>query len=426
MHSLTVTSRTVAVLCAAQFVVVLDVTIVAVALPAIRDDLGFSEAGLQWVVSAYVLAFGGLLMLLGRVADLAGRRRVLTFGFALFGSASLACGLAPTPAALIAARAIQGVGAAAISPSALALLTAAVPQGGARTRALAAWTAAAAGGGALGWVLGGAITDGLGWEWVFLVNVVPCALAAASTRATLPESHGPSEGLDIPGAVTCTAGLAMLVLGISRAEPAPLAAAAVLLAAFAAIERHAATPLLPPAVLSDGRLAGALVASLAITAASTGPLFLCVIYVQDVLGERPTGAGMLFAPINLAVIGGSVAAARLHDARGAGATTRTGLAALALGVAVLLTLPGREGLVVAFIAIGAGIGCAALGATAAGTGAVETGRQGLASGLLNTAAQLGNALGPAACVLLSEAVSLRAAFAAAAALAASTALLAVR
>jgi MFS family permease len=181
----------VALLCVAQFVVVLDVTIVAVALPSIRDDLGFSEAGLQWVLSAYGLTFGGFLMLFGRVADLAGRRRVLTASFAVFGAASLACGLAPSPAALIAARAVQGAGAAAVSPAALSLLTTAVPEGAARTRALAAWTAAAAGGGALGWVLGGAITQALGWSWVFLVNVVPCAVAGALIHARLPESRGP-------------------------------------------------------------------------------------------------------------------------------------------------------------------------------------------------------------------------------------------
>src|SRR5918997_3849496 len=171
MESTTVSKAGIAILCAAQFVVVLDVTIVAVALPAIREDLGFTPAALQWVITAYGLVFGGFLMLLGRAADLAGRRRVLAAGFGLFGAASLACGLAPSPAALIAARAVQGLGAAAISPAALALLTAALPPGPTRTRALGVWTAAAAGGGALGWVAGGLLAEHVGWEWVFLVNV---------------------------------------------------------------------------------------------------------------------------------------------------------------------------------------------------------------------------------------------------------------
>ena len=416
-----------ALLCAAQFVVVLDVTIVAVALPSIRDDLGFSTTGLQWILSAYGLTFGGFLMLLGRVADLAGRRRVLAAGFAVFGGASLACGLAPSPGWLLAARAVQGAGAAAVSPAALALLTATVPEGRRRTRALAAWTAAAAGGGALGWVAGGAITEGPGWRWVFLVNVVPCAAAFALTRVVLPESRGPGRRLDVPGALACTAGLAALILGLTRRDASAipaLALAAVLLGAFAAIERRAGAPLLPPGTLRDRRLAGALAASVVITTASTGPLYLCVLLLQDRFGAAPTTAGLLFAPVNLAVVAGSAAAARLHDARGAAPATAAGLVLLAAGVGALLALPDGGGIPAAmpaaFVAIGGGIGAAALGSTAMGTAAVTQDRQGLASGLLNTSAQLGNALGPAACVLLAGA-GVGAAFAAAAMLALGTA-----
>jgi MFS family permease len=342
---------------------------------------------------------------------------------------------------LVAARTVQGLGAAAVSPAALALLTATVPEGRPRTRALAAWTAAAAGGGAIGWVLGGAITESLGWQWVFLVNVAPCALAVALTATTLPESRGPAQRLDVLGALACTAGLAALILGLTRAEQAgagaaiaPLSAAGLLLAAFAAIERRAEAPLLPPGTLRDPRLAGSLLASVSITATSTGPLFLCVLYVQDTLGEGASAAGLLFAPINLAVIAGSVAAAKLHAARGAAPTTAIGLATLAAGVAALLVLPEHGpvpvSLPAAFVAIGAGVGCAALGSTAAGTEAVERDRQGLASGLLNTAAQLGNALGLAVFVLLAAGVGghdgFRAAFAAGALAAAGTALVARR
>ena len=406
-----------ALLCAAQFVVVLDATIVAVALPAIGRDLGFSATSLPWVVSAYGLVFGGFLMLLGRAADLLGRRRVLVAGFALFGAASLACGLAQAPGQLIAARAVQGLGAAAVSPAALALLTAGVPDGPARTRALGAWTAAAAGGGALGWVAGGAIADGPGWPWVFLVNVVPCGAALALALRLLHADRGRRDGrgLDVAGAVTATGGLALLVLGFTRAEQAgpahatawgSLAAAAALLAAFGRIERRATDPLLPPGTLAHPRLAAALLASVAVTTASTGPLFLSVLHLQDALGRPAAETGLLFAPFNLAVIAGSAGGARLLGARGARPAAAAGLSALGAGAAVLLGLPSAATALAlpAFVLMGLGVGCAALASTAAGTEAVEPGRQGLVSGLLNTAAQLGNALGLSAFVLLAAAV----------------------
>ncbi len=290
MATVPVSTRAVTLLCAAQFVVVLDATIVAVALPAIGRDLGLGGPALAWVVSAYTLVFGGFLMLLGRAADLAGRRRVLLAGFALFGAASLACGLAPSAAVLIAARAVQGLGAAAVSPAALALLTDGTPEGPARTRAVGAWTAAAAGGGALGWVAGGAIADGPGWPWVFLVNVAPCVLAIALALRLLPADPGRrgDAPLDVAGAVSATAGLALLVLGFTRAEQAgigdptawgSMVTSAALLLAFARVERRAGDPLLPPGTLGRPRLAAGLLASLAITTASTGSLFLCVLHL---------------------------------------------------------------------------------------------------------------------------------------------------
>ena len=208
-----------ALLCVAQFVVVLDVTIVAIALPAIGDDLGVSPTGLQWVLSAYTLTFGGLLMLAGRAADLSGRRRAFRAGLTLFAAASLACALAPTAAALVAARAVQGAGAALVAPAALALLVATEPEGAARTRALAVWTAAAAGGGASGWVLGGAISGGLGWEWVFAVNVPVGLAGAALAGRLLPESRERGAArLDVPGALALTAGVGAVLLGLSRGE----------------------------------------------------------------------------------------------------------------------------------------------------------------------------------------------------------------
>src|SRR3954447_5011766 len=209
-----------ALLCVAQFVVVLDATIVAIAPPAIRRDLGVEPADLQWVLSAYTLTFGGGLLLAGRVADLYGARRAFRIGLLVFAAASLACALAPTAAALIAARAVQGTGAALVAPSALALLVATEPAGAARSRALAIWTAAAAGGGASGWVLGGLIPSGPGWEWVFAVNV-PIGLAGAVVAGRLlpRDERAPARGgLDLPGAVTLTLGLAAVLFGLSRTE----------------------------------------------------------------------------------------------------------------------------------------------------------------------------------------------------------------
>jgi MFS family permease len=417
MISEAVSRPAVRLLCAAQFVVVLDGTIVAVALPSIGRDLGFSETTLPWVVSSFALVFGGFLMLLGRAADLLGPRRVLVAGFAVFGAASLACGLAQEPWQLVAGRAVQGLGAAAVSPAALALLTASTREGPARTRALGLWTAAAAGGGALGWVLGGLIAAGPGWPWVFLVNVIPCALAIALARRLLPRGGGRgSRGpLDIAGAIAATAGLALLVLGLTRAEQAspgaptawgPLAAAAALLAAFAAIERRAADPLLPPGTLREPRLAGGLLASLAITTSSTGALFACLLYLQGAGGLGAAETGLLYAPFNLAVIAGSASGTRILDRRGSLAGATAGLLTLAAGAAVLIAMPplGAAAALPAFALMGLGVGCGAVAATEAGTAAAGEDRGGLVSGLLNTAAQLGNALGVSAFVVLAAAV----------------------
>src|SRR3954452_14909563 len=254
-----------ALICVAQFVVVLDATIVAIALPAIGADLGVSATGLQWVLSAYTLNFGGGLMLAERAADVLGRRRGFRVGLVVFALASLGCALAPSGAALVAARAVQGAGAALVAPSALALLVALEPDGPRRSRALAWWTAAAAGGGASGWVLGGAISGGLGWEWVFGVNVPIGRAGAALAARVLPERReGGAPPLDVAGALALTVGVATLLFGLSRVEADGLAALAstgaiaaglALLAAFAAIESRAAAPLLAPGALRAPGLA---------------------------------------------------------------------------------------------------------------------------------------------------------------------------
>ena len=209
----------VALPCVAQFVIVLDVTIVAIALPAIQADLGFSTAALGWVITAYTLVFGGCLLAAGRLADRIGRRRTFALGLAWFAAASLACGLAPGAAFLRAAPAAQGVGAALVSPAALALVTSARPEGRARARALGWWTAAAAGGGASGWVLGGILSGLFDWRWVFLVNVPLCAGAALLAPRVLDEWRDPhATRLDAAGALLATTGLAALVLAFTLSE----------------------------------------------------------------------------------------------------------------------------------------------------------------------------------------------------------------
>jgi MFS family permease len=383
-----------ALLCVAQFVVVLDVTIVAVALPTIGADLGMDAGRLEWIIAAYGLAFGGFLMLGGRAGDLYGRRRLFVVGLALFSAASLGCGLATSGAVLIAARAAQGLGAAALAPAALAILTATVPAGPQRDRAVALWTAAAAAGGALGWVLGGVLTGALGWRSVFLVNVPVGALALALVRAVLDESRDPGapRRLDVAGALALTLGLTALVHGLTARALVPLAFAAASLAAFAVLERRVRAPLIPPGSLRSAPLLSAGAVSAIVTAATTPPLFLCLLYVAHELHRGPLATGLMFAPVNLAVIAGSWLGPRLLARTTPARAMAVGLAAIAAGALALLGISGPASLLAPFVSMGLGIGVAATASTAAGT-AASGDRLGLASGLLNAAAQLGTSLG---------------------------------
>jgi len=429
----------VAVLCTAQFVVVLDATIVAVALPAIRRSLDMATADLQWVVSAYTLAFAGVLVLAGRLADLHGRRRVFMAGLALFSAASLACGLSGSAAGLIAGRAVQGLGAAAVAPSALAAITAAIPDGAARRRALGVWTAAAAGGGATGWLLGGVITEAVGWPWVFLVNVPIGAAAVALAPLVVPESRSEdaSRRLDLGGALTVTAALALLVFGLTRAQltgpgsPEAMggtAGALVLLALFVRIERRAPDPLVPSALLRADGLVRANLAAGALTASTTPPLLLCVLELGRERSPLETGA--LFAPFNLAVIAGSLLGPRFARAIGVRSAMAAGLAGIGAGILWLLAIAGGRAaplaLLPSFVVMGVGLGCASVASTAAGTAAAGASREGVASALLNTAAQLGTAVGVAVLLSVAAAAGSRAAFAGAAAVALTTAALGLR
>jgi EmrB/QacA subfamily drug resistance transporter len=406
-------------LCVAQFVVVLDATIVAVALPEIQADLGFSQAGLQWVISAYTLVFGGFLLLAGRAADLWGRRRMFMVGLVVFTGASLACGLAASPSALVLGRIAQGLGAAIVAPSALSSLTALFPQGDGRGRALGVWTAAAAGGGATGWLLGGLLAGSLGWEWVFFVNLPVGLVGVALAPVLVSESRDQSAPprLDVAGAVSVTAGLTLLVYGITRVEEAgltapvtlvSLASSVVLLALFVVVEGWVRHPLVPLGIFRSRVLLGANLVALALTAATTPPMLLCTLYVQQVLGFPPARAGLIFPPFNLAVIGGSLLGPRLVARLGPKTTMVCGLITIAAGSATLLGVSSHTDgylfyLIPAFVLMGTGLGCASVASTTSGTAAADGGLQGLASGLLNSAAQIGTVLGLAILVPLSAA-----------------------
>ena len=405
----------------AQFMVVLDATIVAIALPEIQADLGFSRAGLQWVISAYTLVFGGFLLLAGRAADLWGRRRLFMVGLVVFSGASLACGLALSPLWLLVGRVGQGLGAAIVAPSALSSLTTAFPEGEGRGRALGVWTAAAAGGGATGWLLGGLLTGGLGWEWVFFINVPVGLLGVALAPLLVSESRDDTAPprLDVAGAVSVTAGLTLLVYGITRVQEAGLASpvtlvalgsSVVFLVGFVAVERWVPYPLVPLGIFSSPVLLGANLVALALTAATTPPMLLCTLYVQQVLGFPPAAAGLVFPPFNIAVIGGSLLGPRLVTRLGPRVTMVGGLLAIGAGAVCFLGIGPHGGgylwyLIPGFVLMGAGLGCASVASTASGISAADGGLQGLASGLLNSAAQIGTVLGLAILIPLSAARS---------------------
>ena len=381
----------IAVVCVAQFVVVLDVTIVTTALPAIGADLGVRRTELPWVITAYTLVVGALLVPCGRLTDLFGPRRVFRLGVAVFVAASAACAVAWSPAVLVAARALQGLGSALLSPAALALLTAISEPGAMRRRALGWWTAAAAGGGASGWVLGGLLTEFLGWRSVFWVNV-PIGLALLVVR-TLPPGVRQRVRLDVPAAVAITVTLGLAVYGLHNHDWVPLLVAGVLAVPLVRHLRRTADPVLP--VLRSAP--GANLAALALTASTTPAMYLSTLYVQEVMRLSPARASLLFPAFNVAVIAGSLAGPAVLRALGAGRAMLIGFVALAGGAAVLAALPG-DGLpigqlLVAFAAMGAGLGVASVASTHAGTEAVEPGRQGVAGGVLMSSAQVGTAFG---------------------------------
>jgi EmrB/QacA subfamily drug resistance transporter len=406
-----------ALLSVSQFVDVLSVTIAIVALPSIQSELDVSDLDLQWAVSIYALFFGGFVMLTGRAADLYGRRKLFMAGLALFASASLACGLAKSIGVLVVARAAQGLGAAVVVPAALAILTTIFPEGAARNRALGIWTAAAAGGGAAGFFLGGVITGALGWPWVFLVNVPVAVLGVALAPILLTESREPvtSRRLDIPGATTATVGLLSLIYGFTRAQDAGLTSLAssgslvlgvLLLVSFGFIEQRAKDPIAPLNVFRSHSFVGANVVAFVLTGVTSPAAVLATLYLQRVENYSVTSAGSAFVPFSLLVIVGSFSGSRLIGRIGGRTTMVSGLVVVAVALIVLARISVAGGLAYVVIGValcGLGLGLASVASTAVGTSAASSHEQGLAAGLLNTAAQVGTAIGIAALATIAAA-----------------------
>ena len=396
-------------LCVAQFVDVLDVNAVIVALPTIGRDLGFAPEELQWVVTAYVLFFGGFLLLAGRLADHFGRRRMFLLGLAIFAVSSLLCGLAWSPLALVGFRAVQGLGAAIVAPAALAIISTTFPEGRERNFAMGVWTAVAAGGGAAGLVFGGLLTDALGWEWIFFVNV-PVGVAGIAFSFVLLEADSgerASRRLDLPGALTVTAGLMLLVYGLTRAENAGLgsslalgtmALAVLLLAAFLFVEWSVSDPLVPLRVFRVRDLSGSALVAFANTATTSPVGILATLYLQEVLDYSPTLAGLLGLPLSISVVAGSFVGSRLTGTLGARRTMVLGLLGICAATLITTGISAEGGLthvVSGAVLSGLALGCSAVASTTRGTSAVGAGERGLASGLLNSSAQVGTALGVA-------------------------------
>ncbi|MBA9005703.1 MFS transporter [Thermomonospora cellulosilytica] len=395
-----------------QFMVSLDLSVVNVGLPQIATGLGFSAVGLTWVIHAYALTFGGLLLLGGKAADRYGRKRVLLLGLGLFGLASLLGGLAQEPGHLVAARAAQGVGAAALAPAALALLTAAFPAGQARIRAFGVWSATNAAGGALGVLIGGLLTEYAGWRWVMFVSVpmAACALALAWRGITAGPPAARGGRPDVLGAVLATAGMTLLVFGVVRtdryawASPVTLttlAVAAALLAAFVHVERTTARePLIRLGLLANRSVAGANAFNLLAGAAMAAAFYFLSLYLQQVLGTGPALTGIMFVPLALAVIAGSVLAVPLGYRLAArtllvigGLLTATGFAWFGLispDGAFTTDVLGPS------IVVGVGFGLCLGPVVSTATTGVAPHETGIASGLLNSSRQIGASLGLAA------------------------------
>ena len=392
----------------AQLMVVIDISIVNVALPSIKIALQFSEVDLQWVVNAYTLVFAGFLLLGGRAADLLGRRSVLIAGLILFTTASLACGFAQSSAVLVGARAVQGLGGAIISPAALSILTVTFAEGPERNRAIGVWGAVAGGGAAIGVIMGGLLTQGLDWRWVFFVNVPIGIMTAVLTARLISESRDESRprSYDVLGAVTATAGLVLLVYTLvnttqyawtSARTIGGLLGAAALLVVFLAIEARTAYPLVPLGIFRSRTLSGANVVALLLGLAIFAVFYFLSLYMQQVLGFSPLRTGFAYLPVTMGFIIVGGAASTLVGRLGVKWLLTFGMLVAASAFLLLTQLPDHGSyatdILPAFIILPLGAGLAFLSVTNAAVAGVESSEAGLASALLNTSQQVGGAVG---------------------------------
>jgi EmrB/QacA subfamily drug resistance transporter len=395
-------------ICLAQFMVVLDATIVNVALPSIQKDLGLSEANLQWIINAYTLVFGGFLLLGGRAGDLLGRKRLFLIGLVIFTTASLLNGLASTEGQLIAFRALQGLGAALISPAALSIISTTFAEGAERAKALAVWAAIAIGGASIGLVLGGALTQYFSWPWIFFVNVPVGIVAFILSARLVPESrdeHAPAS-YDIAGAVTVTGGLMALVYAIVKAETDGWTSAttigffvlsAALLVSFVLIESRSKAPLVRLSIFKIRSLTTANIVMFLAMSGMFAMFFFNTLYIQRVLGYKPLEAGVAFLPFTAGVIVSAGLASNFAPKIGVRPVAAVGMILTVLGLAWLTQLPVNGSylpdVLPAMLLTSLGMGAVFMPMTLVATTGLDNEDQGLASGLFNTSQQIGGALG---------------------------------
>ncbi len=394
--------------CLAQFMVVLDNTVVNVALPSIQRGLSFSAANLQWVVDGYTLIFGGFLMLGGRAADLLGRRRLFVAGVTLFTAASLLNGFAQSSTMLILGRGLQGLGGALVSPAALSIIMTTFEDTGERTRALGVWSAIAAGGAAFGLLLGGILTDLISWRWCFFVNVPVGIGAVAMALRNVPESRAElgHRRFDAVGAVTITAGLLALVFGIVKAQAwgwgagrtlAVMGAGVLLLALFTLLEARSAAPLVKLSVFRIRSISVGNTVMLLVASALFGTFFFISLYVQDILHYSPLKAGFAFLPVTLGIMIGAGIAQGVIKRVGVRNMSVIGIALATVGMVILTQLPVHgsyvSNLLVGLVPLAIGLGLTFVPITLLATSGVDADDSGLASGLFNSAQQIGGSLG---------------------------------
>jgi EmrB/QacA subfamily drug resistance transporter len=394
--------------CLAQFMVVLDATVVNVALPSIQRGLHFSPSSLQWVVNAYTLIFGGFLLLGGRAGDLIGRKRLFMVGVALFSAASLLNGLAQSSTMLIFGRGLQGLGGALLSPAALSIITTTFTEQEDRTKALGVWSAIAAGGGAVGLILGGVLTQLASWEWIFIVNVPVGVLTLLATLRYVPESRADVEhrSFDLAGAITVTSGLVVLVYAIVKAQAfgwgsgrtlGLIAVALALLAVFVVIEQRSVAPLIRLSIFRMRTLSVANAVLLLVASGLFGMFFFASLYVQEILGYSPLRAGLAFLPVTAGIAIGAGLAQQLIRRAGVRNVGVLGVVLATVGMVVLARIPVHgtyaADLLPGLLPMSIGMGLAFVPITLLATGGVTGNDSGLASGLFNTSQQVGGSLG---------------------------------